>query len=346
MAIYKKVIVWGYPLHTHTHSYVHYGWQKVFAAMGYEVHWFHDGDHPSESAFDYDNCLFITEGMADGRIPIRATSMYIVHACIHPGRYVGRCARMVDLRYHVRYLRDQTYNYSLEDKISAGAVVPLREGSPMWYEPAATSADLSPQHAVAGLAPYEAIYLFWATDLLPHEIRYEDRLLAPADPPKTVFVGSIDGYGGNSGEVARFRAGCDRHGIRFEHVNPWGKAASFEENRRLCQESIIAPDIRGNGNPRSQHKTIGYVPCRLFKNISYGRLGATNCRRLQELFGDMVVCEEDEGRLVDACMARRGDTDYVLRQMQWVAENHTYAQRVEDLLALLALRGDSLAARA
>ena len=65
-----KVVIWGFPLHSHTHSYIHYGWYKGFKHLGYDTYWFDDTNYPSD--FDYSNCLFLTEGYADNNIPIVA----------------------------------------------------------------------------------------------------------------------------------------------------------------------------------------------------------------------------------------------------------------------------------
>ena len=48
-----KVIIWGYPLHSHTHSYIHYAWEKTFKHLGYEVYWFDDNNYPSINNFEY-----------------------------------------------------------------------------------------------------------------------------------------------------------------------------------------------------------------------------------------------------------------------------------------------------
>ena len=42
LAQFEKIIVWGYPLHTHTQSYIHASWVRTFEMLGKEVHWFHD----------------------------------------------------------------------------------------------------------------------------------------------------------------------------------------------------------------------------------------------------------------------------------------------------------------
>ena len=55
-----KIILWGYPLHTDTYSYIYEAFKKAFEHQGYEVYWFTDESHPHD--FDYDNCLFFCEG--------------------------------------------------------------------------------------------------------------------------------------------------------------------------------------------------------------------------------------------------------------------------------------------
>ena len=64
----KKVIIWGHKLHTHTQSYINYGWSKTFKHLGYDTYWFDDTDIPSVDKFDYNNSLFISEGSAEKNI--------------------------------------------------------------------------------------------------------------------------------------------------------------------------------------------------------------------------------------------------------------------------------------
>ena len=39
-----KIVIWGYPLHSHTHSYIHAAFYKAFTHLEYETYWFHDGE--------------------------------------------------------------------------------------------------------------------------------------------------------------------------------------------------------------------------------------------------------------------------------------------------------------
>ena len=54
---FKQVIIWGFPLHTHTHPYIHGGWFKGFKHLGYNTYWFDDNNIPSD--FDFNDTLFI-----------------------------------------------------------------------------------------------------------------------------------------------------------------------------------------------------------------------------------------------------------------------------------------------
>ena len=38
----KKIIIWGHPLHSHTHSYIHNAFYIAFKYLGYNNYWFHD----------------------------------------------------------------------------------------------------------------------------------------------------------------------------------------------------------------------------------------------------------------------------------------------------------------
>jgi len=330
----KKIIIWGYPLHSHTHSYIHYGWFKAFKHLGYETHWFYDDDYPSN--FDYTNCIFITEGYADKNIPMHPSNIYCVHVAKNPYKYLEIGARFIDIRYNVTDIKDCNYNYSLKDKnLQTISTVTL-------YEKEASDRDLHPQFQHREKLTYEAIYMCWATDLLPHEINFGDRYIAPEEPPVSYFLGSIGD--GNKAEINKFIQACEDNQIKVVLNDPWKNPLNFENAKVLVQKSIIAPDIRGSGDQNkpdetgTHHKRIGYIPCRLFKNISYGKLGAANCKRLHDLFGDIVCYHDDETSLVKKCLELKNDKEYILKQMEWVKDNHTYINRITDLLYVINSR--------
>ena len=92
-----KIVIWGYPLNSHTHSYIHSSFYKAFKHLGHDVYWFHDDEYPED--FNYDDCVFLTEGFADKNIPLRETSTYYVHVCVNPKKYLGKVKKLIDVRY-------------------------------------------------------------------------------------------------------------------------------------------------------------------------------------------------------------------------------------------------------
>ena len=169
--------------------------------------------------------------------------------------------------------------------------------------------------------------------LLPAEFDFDVELprwdsRAPG-PPMAAWVGTIGGGRfGNVEELTGFRAACADAGVEF--VNRVG--VGFEENRRLILESVMAPAIVGAW--QLEH---GYVPCRIFKNISYGRAGLTNSPSVRDVFETDVECRPRHawGLLRSRKGAARRAPEPSVAQMREVQARHTYVQRIERILELV-----------
>jgi Lhr-like helicase len=121
------------------------------------------------------------------------------------------------------------------------------------------------------------------------------------------------------------------------------KRESFETVMELTSRSFMSPDIRTAGDPNkiaigetgTCHKKIGYIACRLLKSISYGQLGITNSRHAYELLDKKVIYNDDERQLFHDAKPHIGNHDLIKEQMKIVKENHTWLNRIEDLLKVL-----------
>ena len=58
-----KICIWGHPLHSHTHSYIHAAFFKAFKALGHETYWLKNGD--DASVVNCPDVLFLTETQVD-----------------------------------------------------------------------------------------------------------------------------------------------------------------------------------------------------------------------------------------------------------------------------------------
>lgn len=331
----EKVIIWGFPLHTHTHSYIHAGWYKAFKHLGYETHWFHDRNHPNPKDFDYGNSLFITEGYADDQIPLMPTSQYFVHIARNPEKYIGKVARFIEIRYLVDSIKDYNYHYTLDRQKTH------KISDCTYYEKLQDNAGIARFHSNPTPMEYECIYTCWATDLLPHE--FDENAIYRERENRIYWFGSSNHT--NTKEIALFREECIKNGIEFVCNNPWQNPLPFDQVQEYTSRSLMSPDFRSSGDPHKValgetgtcHKQIGYIPCRLLKAISYGHLGITNSKHAWELLERTPIYNPNEIQLFYDALQNLKDYPRIRTQMELVRAKHTYLNRVEDLFQVLSL---------
>jgi len=334
---FQKVIIWGFPLHSHTHSYIHACWVKTFKALGKDTYWFSDENHEPPNTFSYENCLIITEGYQDNRLPIHPSNTYFVHFCIYPQKYLRAGARLFEIRFHVNEFHDCNNDWKLDD--GTHSLVHLSED--VLYERLTSDSGVAPEFRGANPHPmnYEAVYMTWPTDLLPWEIHLED-----AEKPRENVIHFVGTFYNNP-RLELFKETAEVHGINWIHHDPWTKPIGFEGAKELVQRSILAPDFRpastdedkaqyGELNGKN-HLGIGYIPCRLYKNISYGHLPLTDSPHAAEHFGDAVVFDKDIKQLFKKGLEAQSDIERKHRAMKFVQNRHTYIHRVRDLLRAL-----------
>lgn len=168
------------------------------------------------------------------------------------------------------------------------------------------------------------LFFPWATDLLPREFDFDNVLKTPKEN-YVYWVGTIAKHGTfeNISEIQPFDNNCYKRGILFKQVS----GVSTEENKILVNKSYIAPTIVGKWQ-----KQVGFIPCRIFKNISYGELGVTNSETIRNIFGDLVVYEPDTSKIIETVGDERFNKERIIRGMKFVQENHTYINRIKDIL--------------
>jgi len=331
---FRQVIIWGFPLHSHTHSYIHGAWVKTLHHLGINVHWFHDKEYPTN--FDYSNSCFITEGWADENIPVNSSSTYFVHIAKNPAKYLSKGARLIEIRYNVLEIYDFNYDYVLPKN-------PVYISRETLYERVEDdSAVAFRRDRLPTKAQYEVVYMMWATDLLPHEFNYNDAEATHAN--EIYYIGSI----GENHPFLEFAQHARKAGLQVRHIDPWSTPVSYEDNIMLMKRSYCTPDFRSSGDKDKEelygkmngtnHLDIGYIPCRVFKAISYGQSGITNSKRVKELLGDHVEYAATPADVLPLVEKRKYHTEWRKSAMRHVAENHTFLQRARDLARILKMR--------
>lgn len=163
----------------------------------------------------------------------------------------------------------------------------------------------------------------WGTNL------FADEFCAPTfrDQSKLVtFIGSVwdDNGLGNVHTIAKLRDVINKHGLKWLHLTH----ISDQENVEAVREARLAPAIAGEWQV-----THNYLPCRVFKNISYGALGITNVPKFSEILGDAAVVGESIKELIEfALTLPRSEYLRLVHDQQRILENeYTYW---ESLLAI------------
>ena len=254
--------------------------------------------HDDITNIDFANTVFITEGQVDQNIPLRLDSWYVLHNCD-----LAKYKNLIDSN---RAIVLQVYT---NDVLSRG----LEKLAPFIYR---STSD-------------RTIYMPWATDLLPQEID-EVKSRLPLTRERAVYwIGTIGGGKfGNIPELEGFRRACQENQIDFNQ-----KAnLPFAEGMGAMQKSYIAPAIQGSWQVEK-----GYIPCRVFKAISYGQMGVTNSKTVSELFEDRIVYNSDTYQLFHDAEAKMATmpTSELVSLMDFVRDNHTYVNRINTLLDFL-----------
>ena len=298
----SKVVIWGDKLHSHTHSYIHQAFYRTFRHMGYETYWLDNNDNVSH--IDFKNALFITEWQADAKMPVRDDCFYAVHniKVTRIGFVSPRIERYQSLIENGRCINFRpTHNMIPRDAIKMDPYI--------FY-----------------CFPTETLFMPWATDLLPHEIDQVKNKIQQQKMRKNV----INLIGTHYSDIDEFQAIAASHGIPFK----FHTKKSIQENIELIQESYIAPAI-----VTDLQQTFDYIPCRIFKNISYGNFGVTNSRVTQELFGNRLIFSENKKELFTLAKKKVDNPNLheLFALMDFVKEHHTYINRIEHILKFLEM---------
>jgi hypothetical protein len=296
----NKVIIWGHKLHTHTHSYIHNSYFNAFKKMGFETFWFDNNDDVSN--FNFDSCIFLTEGQVDQRIPLNNTSFYILHHC-NRDKYINSGCKIINL---CNYLNDCKLNLS-------------------------PNYDTEGVEKISYYSYYDklnsALYQPWGTELFPDEIG--NNIINIDESKQNVnYIGSI--WSENQNYIQPFANSCFNNGKKFQNF----RSLSDEDSRKLVVDSYISPDIRGQ-----HHINVGYIPCRIFKNISYGCIPATNSEFVRDFLGDNTLpYSSDTYNLFDVnkeFLHQNNINDIGKSLMNEIKENHTFITRIKTLLMFL-----------
>lgn len=284
----SKIVIWGHPLHSHTHSYIHHGYFRAFKSLGFDTVWLNGS--PCLSEFP-DNTIFFTEWQAAKHMPIKPNYKYILHHCDN-----NKMIQIGAVFENIVNIGNIIESTEIFDKINDLCY---------WDNKSRT------------------LYQSWATNLLPLEIDTLSPALIDESKSACHYIGSIYDEGRQyyietSALLKSKNKTLSRHA-----------SVSDADNLSLVRDSYLSFDIRANW-----HKECGYIPCRIYKNTSYGKLTGTNSLKVFNKLPEICVYGETPKELINNLIeANIKETSTSLRaRMNFVKENHTYINRVEQIM--------------
>lgn len=294
---FSRVIIWGHPLHSNTFSYVHLAWYRAFEYLGYEVYWINS--QKELNGIELNNTLFITEGQVDSDMPCRDDCYYVLHNCNYD--------RYKELFEKNRCISLQVYTHDC-----------LKYATQKFDE------------CIYGNSDAKILFMPWATDLLPYEIDEIKKQLIKGKKENYIYwVGSIGaGTFGNSKQIEPFEKACYENNINLLHI----VNQSMHDAIAAIKKSYMAPAIQGEWQCE-----VGYIPCRIFKNISYGQWGITNNKTVYDLFEGKITYNSDTYQLFYDAKHKIETMQMteLYELMDFVKTKHTYVNRIELLLMFI-----------
>lgn len=307
----NKIIIWGHELHNHTHSYIHNAFYIAFKYMGYDVYWFNrDGkNNYDDKNICFENTLYISHGLECENLPINDTSFYILHN-----------SEMQVISSDRKIPKNHNGNIGIKNENFVNLQV--------------YTADCKNFQKYNNIEYYRyhdnIIFMPWATDLLPNQINFNIQNLNNMKNENICnFIGMPIEYNVIlKNELLKHNIIYANFGGTFNINSDRNK--SIEENMELIQKSIIAPSLQSQW--QIDHH---YIPCRIFKNISYGKMGMTNNNSVNELFDNKLLYSENIEELIKMSLdfEKRKDKNILIKElMEKVRDNHTYINRINFIL--------------
>lgn len=300
----KRAIIWGHAPHTHTHSYIHYGFAKALSFLDYDVVWYEDSlDYQKE---DVSNSIIISETNSCKYLPVVNSSKYFIHN------------NSDDFDLNQRIKGDNIYNFLVYHEHYNWPDNVEKIDNYSWFH-----------------RETKTPVIMWATDLLPDEIDNQEVVLFDDSKSDVNYIGSL-----SADYTRRIIPIVSSHGKTFVNYGGYSGIRSnknngfmdHDDNINLTKNSYLNLDIRPE-----QHINNGYIPCRIFKAMSYGCWIGTNSVKMNNFLAERITTNEN---LNDLYLQTEFDSKKASKRVlednkNYVKENHTYINRINSLVSIL-----------
>ena len=297
----KRIVIWGLRNKYHTHRHIHQAFYKNGKKLGYNILWLEDTKENAKYIKPGD--LIITADPVGKMVPEKfkfedynLPVRQDVFYCLHNVKDIFK-----DKLNPKDYINLEIYKdiiLKIKDIEKWGPATYFDKNTKTLYQP-------------------------WGTDLLSEEFKKpvfnKNRLV--------FWIGSIWNNSANQGNIEavnELRQTLKENKLKFVQIRfipDW-------LNRFFIRKSRIAPAIAGKFQV-----DINYLPCRVFKNISYGQLGITNVKKFKDILGDSFVEGNTIKELIENALSFTKE-EYIskVRSQQEIIKKYTYKEALENIV--------------
>lgn len=310
MAIYmqktkiKRIVIWGLKKKWHTHRFIHKAFYENAKKLKYNVMWLED---------EKKNSKYIESGDL------------IISAEVQ-GKMVPEKLKFEDYNLPIKegvYYCLHNYKNIFKEKINKNFLLNLQV-----YTKEAEKSDVKLGPAMYFDTKSKTLYQPWGTDLLLEEFK------------KPVFnknnfvfwVGSIWNDSLNQGnliEIENLKKILQKNKIKFINV----RFVPDFINKFLVRISRIAPAIAGK-----YQVDVNYLPCRMFKNISYGQLGFSNVKKFNDILGEFNLYSDNMEEMINKILSlKKEEYKKIILGQQEIVKNYTYKNSLKNILDIFSI---------
>ncbi len=304
---FNKIVIWGLRNRYHTHRYIHKAFFNNIKKLGYKVVWVED----DKKNFDV----------------IRQGDLVISSEVV--GKMVPEKFVWEDYNLPVKegvYYCLHNYKDVFKNRINKKFLVNLQV-----YQNTANESDCQIGPVTFFDSKTSNLFQPWGTDLLVSEFK------KPVfHKNKYVFwIGSIWNDKNNHGNIeviSELKKALKNRGLFFIRL----RFVPDFLNRFFIRISRISPAISGR-----YQVDINYLPCRMFKNISYGQLGFSNVKKFNDLLVGANIYSENIDEMIEKVLnlSEQEYKNLVLKQQE-VISKYTYKEALENIMSAFNLIKD------
>ncbi len=303
----NKIIIWGLRDSRDTMKFVMEGFFRAWKYLNYNVYWVNSIEELEANNIDFSKCVvwYAQTGTCPTPPPIKKDNFYVCH---NADDFEKKVINTIGKQYYLKH--------------SIWATTVLNEDD----------ISLKRKHSIFNISKNMVIFP-WATNLLPYEIDENMKNLENVEIKPT--CGHVGSAGGHWGEPYRlFAEELKKYKIPFSQKGP-DSTGFVPENVMVdfLKSCIIVPSLQFKWQ-----RDVKYVPCRLFKSISYGKMGITNNMEAHKFFDEKLLYSDNLKELAKMSVEfeKNPKKNEIIKDLMInVRDNHTYVSRINLLICVL-----------